>query len=474
MQMNFLLLSPELIVAALAILLVALDLVLANQKAKSLLPFVAVLGLVPPTALVVALANRAESSFYGTFVVDGLASFFKVLFLLSAALLILASTDYVRRRTPYQGEFYASVLLATLGMMLLASAQELLTLYVALELTSIGLYVLVGLLKKDAASAEAALKYLLLGVLSSAALLYGVALVYGVTATTYLPEIARRLTLSPLSVVALTLILAGFGFKVAAVPFHMWVPDVYQGAPTPTTAFLAIASKAAGFVVLLRVFATALAPLGEVYPTLFAVLAAATMTLGNLGALRQTNVKRLMGYSSIAQAGYALMALAALSAATSASLVFFLLAYALTNLGAFAVIIHVSDRLQSDELAEYRGLARRAPTLALALALCLVSLVGLPPLAGFWSKFYLFLSVFSQGQVPLVVLALLNTALAAYYYLKVVHAMYLAAAPKETPLAANYPLHATLAAATLAVLVLGFIPDRFIHLAATATSSLFP
>ncbi len=471
--MNFLLLSPELALVALAILLVVLDLVL-TEKGKVALPFVGVAGLAATAGLVIALAGRREASFTGTFVVDDLASFFKVIFLAAAALVMLSSVDFIRRRTRYQGEYYATILFSTLGMMLMASGRELLTLYVALELTSISLYILAGFLKKDQGSTEAGLKYLLLGALASTALLYGVALLYGLTGTTFLTDVAARLTLSPASAVAVVLVAAGFGFKMAAVPFHMWVPDVYQGAPTPTTAFVSTASKAAGFVIVLRVFATALAPLAGLWPALFAVLAAVTMTVGNLGALRQTNVKRLMGYSSIGQAGYALMGLAAASAATSAGLIFFILAYALTNLGVFAAITHVSDRLQSDDLADYHGLHRRSPWLALAMTLCLLSLVGLPPLAGFWSKVFLFLSVFSQGQVLLVIVALLNSAIAAYYYVKIVHSMYLKPAPIDKPLPGSYSVGAALALAVAAVLIIGVFPNPFMGLATSAAASVFP
>lgn len=472
-SMNFSLLTPELALLALAILLIVLDLGLSDDG-KVVLPFVGAVGLIAPAALVVNLAGRREATFFGTFVVDELSSFFKLIFLLAAALVMLASVDYVRQRTQYQGEYYATILFGTLGMLLLASGRELLTIFVALELTSISLYILAGFLKKDLASTEAGLKYLLLGALSSTALLYGIALLYGSTGTTFLPEIAERIAVSPVTVLALVLVSVGFGFKVAAVPFHMWAPDVYQGAPTPTTAFISVASKAAGFVVLLRVFTMALAPLADVWPVLFGTLAAITMTVGNVGALRQTNVKRLMGYSSIGQAGYALMGLAAFSVATSSALVFFILAYAVTNLGVFAAITHVSAQAQSDELSAYEGLSRRAPLLSLGMMVCLLSLVGLPVLAGFWSKLYLFLSVFGQGQVLLVVVALLNSAVAVYYYVKIIHAMYLRPAAVEKPLPASPAAGAALSLATAGVLVIGILPETFLGVATAAASALFP
>jgi NADH-quinone oxidoreductase subunit N len=249
---------------------------------------------------------------------------------------------------------------------------------------------------------------------------------------------------------------------------------VYQGAPTPTTAFLSVASKAAGFVVVLRVFGFGLQPLDAVWPAAFAGLAALTMTVGNVAALRQTNVKRLMGYSSIGQAGYALTGLAAASHTTATGLIFFLIAYALTNLGAFAAIIYLSDRLGSDDLADYAGLWHRSPAFALGLTICLLSLVGLPPMVGFWSKVYLFLSVFDVGLVWLVVVGLLNSALAAFYYLKVVHAMYLKQPTVDKPLARDPSVTTALAVVVVAVLVAGLVPGPLIQVASSAASVLFP
>ena len=471
--MDFTLILPEIALAALAILLIALDLALPEDR-KRLLAYVGAAGLIVPAALVASMAGRHEISFSGTFVVDNLSTFFKAIFLFAAALVLLSGAGYIEKRTKHPGEFYALVLFSTLGMLFMASARELITLYVSLELTSIMLYILAGYLKHDLASTEAGLKYLLLGALSSTVLLYGIALIYGASQTTILPDIATRIQPNGIAIVAAIMIAAGFGFKVAMVPFHMWVPDVYQGAPTPATAFISVASKAAGFVVLLRVFQTAFIPLDGIWPSLFAVLAAITMTVGNVGALRQTNVKRLLGYSSIGQAGYALMGLATASAATSSALVFFIFAYALTNLGVFAAVTHVSDRLDSDEIDAYNGLSQRAPVLALAMTLCLLSLVGMPPLAGFWSKVNLFYNVFSQGQVALVLIALLNAAIGAYYYLKIVHAVYLKPAPIDKPLPGAFSVSLALAVAVAAVLVVGLVPGPFIGFATAAAAAVHP
>ncbi|MGH2461137.1 MAG: NADH-quinone oxidoreductase subunit N [Chloroflexota bacterium] len=473
--MNFYLLLPEIAMAILAIGLVVLDLVVSD-KSKSRLGYVAVVGLAI-TAVLVAMVGRTPGvSFFGTVAVDPLSVLFQFIFLLSAALVILSSIDYIRRRSRYQGEFYALIIFATLGAMFLASSTELITLYIALELMSISQFILAGFLKNNTESSEAGMKYLLLGALSSAVLLYGLALLYGATGVTTLTGIRDALAKGPsqLALMGVGLLIAGFGFKLVVVPFQMYVPDVYQGAPTPVTMFISVASKIAAFSIVLRVFGIGLQPFDHVWPALFAILAALTMTVGNVAALRQTNIKRMMGYSSIGQAGYALTGLAVASHTTTTGLLFFLIAYAVTNLGVFVAIVYYSNRLGSDDLADYAGLSRRSPLMALALAVCLLSLVGLPPMVGFWSKVYLFLSVFDVGVVWLVILGLLNSALAAFYYLKIVHAMYMKPPTVDKPLAADPPLTVAMAVAIVAVFVTGIIPGPFIQAASSAASVLFP
>jgi NADH-quinone oxidoreductase subunit N len=473
---SFYLLLPECALAVLAVVLLVADL-LTSDKAKSWLAYLAVAGLVVSAALVLIVGQTPGVSFAGTLAVDALSTVFQLIALAAAAIVILSSIDYLRRRSRYQGEFYALVLFATLGAMFLASGNELITLYVAIELTSISQYVLAGFLKGEQRSSEAGLKYLLLGALSSAVLLYGIALLYGATGTTFLRDVAKALSIgqpSPMALLGVALLIAGFGFKMAVVPFQMWVPDVYQGAPTPTTAFLSVASKAAGFVVVLRVFGVGLQPVGNLWAVAFAGLAAITMTIGNVSALRQTNVKRMMGYSSIGQAGYALTGLAAARHATATGLIFFLIAYAMTNLGAFVAIIYFSNRLASDDLADYAGLSRRSPGMAFVLTVCLLSLVGLPPMVGFWSKVYLFLSVFDVGLVWLVAIGLLNSALAAFYYLKVVHAMYLKPPLVEKSLTVDWSASAVAVVAVSLVVLAGLVPSPFIQAASNAASVLFP
>jgi NADH-quinone oxidoreductase subunit N len=329
--------------------------------------------------------------------------------------------------------------------------------------------------RHDTRSTEAGLKYLLLGALASALLLYGMVFLYAATGSTLLPEISRSLGGSgALGAVAAILVIAGFGFKIAAVPFHMWAPDVYQGAPTPTTAFLSVASKSAGFVILLRILMQGLFPVVSVWEPIMAGLAIVTMTVGNIAAMRQTDIKRLMGYSSIAQAGYALMVFATPGTETASALIFFLLAYTVTNLGAFAAIIAVGGATGSDEIADYRGLAQRNGSLALLTLLCFLSLVGMPPMAGFVSKFYLFYAVFNNGGDTLVIIAVLNSAIAAYYYIKVVRAMYFGAPAASTPIDVPRSLRAPLWIATAATIVIGIAAMPVIAVTAFAGQRLFP
>jgi NADH-quinone oxidoreductase subunit N len=470
------LLLPELIMAVLAVGLICLDL-LVSDKARHWLGYVAVIGQLIAAGTAVMVGRERATSFFGTFALDPLATLVQVVLLLTAALVTLSAIDYMRRRTRYQGEFYALIVFATLGAMFLVSANELITLYVALELTSICQIILAGFLKDDARSAEAGLKYLLVGALSSAVLLYGLAIVYGATGVTGLVDIGRALASGSaprIAFVGIALLVAGFGFKMVVVPFQMYVPDVYEGAPTPVVAYLSVASKIAAFAAVLRVFGTALLPLQQFWPALFAILAALTMTAGNIAALRQTNIKRLMGYSSIGQAGYALCGLAAASQSTTAGMLFFLVAYALTNLGVFIAIVHFSSVLGTDDLSGYAGLARRSPLVAAGLTIGLLSLVGLPLTVGFWSKVYLFLSVYNVGLAWLVVVGLLNSALAAYYYLKIVHAMYLRPPTSTVRAGVDPALAAALAVSIAAVIVTGIIPGPLIQVTGLAAGVLFP
>ncbi|MFC2017009.1 NADH-quinone oxidoreductase subunit N [Chloroflexota bacterium] len=486
--MNLELFIPELSLVAFAIVVILLDLFIQR---KGLLAAVSLAGLVVSAGFTIAtwVAMRGgsyQAIFNNMLAVDNFAIFFKLLFLGIAALVILASVDYVSKFAHFQGEYHALVLLSTLGMMLMAATAELISIYIALELTSISLYILVGFLK-DPKSTEASLKYLLLGAIASAVLLYGMALVFGFTGKTQLGEIAQviqamspqTILASPALILGIVLLVAGFGFKIAAVPFHMWVPDVYEGAPTPITAYLSVASKAAGFAIILRVFYSAFGLpnwLSLEWGLIFAVLSAIGMTLGNVAAIPQTNIKRMLGYSSIAQAGYLMVGLATIGLSPIAevvgrsSVLFFLTSYAVTNLGAFIAIIAISNKIGSDLIEDYSGMGKRAPLLSLGLTLCLISLIGMPPAAGFMAKFYIFSGAVQHGLLWLVIIAVINSVISAYYYLRVVKIMWLGEPVSEEKMPSSGALRVALALSCLGVLLLGVIPGLMMKLAELAAS----
>ncbi|MFC2062575.1 NADH-quinone oxidoreductase subunit N [Chloroflexota bacterium] len=480
--MNLELFIPELALAAFALAVILLDLFTSRKR---WLVAVSIVGIVVSAGFTVAMwGNSPQAIFNNMLAVDNFALFFKLLFLGIAALVILSSVDYAAKFSRFQGEYYALILLSTLGMMLMAAATELISLFVSLELVSISLYVLAGFLK-DPKSTESSLKYLLLGAVASAVLLYGMALVFGFTGATQLGEIAQAiqamslqtLMASPALILGLVLLVAGFGFKIAAVPFHMWVPDVYEGAPTPITAYLSVASKAAGFAIILRVFYSAFGMphwLSLEWGLVFAVLAAIGMTLGNVAAIPQTNIKRMLGYSSIAQAGYLMVGLAVVGFSPAADVLgrsgvlFFLASYALTNLGAFIAIITISNKTNSDMIADYSGMGKRAPLLALGLTLCLVSLIGMPPAAGFMAKFYIFSAAVQHGLLWLVVIAVINSVISAYYYLRVVKVMWMGKPASEEGIPSSGTLKVALSLSCLGVLLLGLIPGFAMRLAEMA------
>lgn len=470
--MDVTLLAPELILAVFAALVILVELLPLGAKRASL--YLALLGIAASAAMSVSLVGRNETSFFGTLVVDDFAVFFKLAFLLAAALVVLSAEDFLRRQPGVEGEFYGLMLFTTAGMMLMAGTRELISIYVALELASISLYLLAGLAKKDRKSSEAAIKYMLLGALSSAVLLYGMALLYGLSGTTELAGIAAALgqSRSPALLLAMALVLAGFGFKVAAVPFQMWAPDVYEGAPTPVTAFLSVASKAAGFAVLVRVFTVAIPELQPDWVALFAVLSALTMTIGNVAAIPQQNIKRMLAYSSIGHAGYLLMGVAAATSLGVSSLLFYLLVYMVTNVAAFTVVIVASRAAPDDQISGYAGLHRRSPLLSFAMAASLLSLAGLPPMAGFFAKLYLFAAVFQAGLAWLVVVGLLNSAISLYYYAQVVRQMYLVAPTDERPVRFPAPAFLSLAVALVGVFALGVVSDPFLAFAQTAVTGM--
>ncbi|HWZ19446.1 MAG TPA: NADH-quinone oxidoreductase subunit N [Ktedonobacteraceae bacterium] len=481
------LLSPQLSLIFLALIVMVVDLFL---KRRIVTVAVAMIGLIVPLGFTISLAiltaNHAlpdVHGFYGMLVVDQYAIFFDIIFLITAAIVILSSYSYVGKYVKADGEFYTLLLFSVAGMMFMASTSELLTIYISLELTSIPLYVMAGLLRTSERSAEAAVKYVLLGAMSSAILLYGFALLYGLTGTTDLTGIAISIEKgvqngNVLVLIASVLILAGFGFKISAVPFHMWAPDIYEGSPTPATAFFSVGSKAAGFAALLRIFVTG--GLGQVnlqtLITIVAIIAILTMTLGNLVAAVQTNVKRMMAYSSIAQAGYILVgftaSLSGQNSYGSSAVLFFILVYALTNLGAFAGIIALANATGGEKIEDFRGLAKRAPLLSAGTALCLLSLSGIPPMAGFVSKVFIFSAAWSQGLSWLVVIALINTVISLVYYGRLVKVMYFDAPLKEDHLTTPIGLSSSIALTTAALIVITFAAQVVLLIANPAASSL--
>jgi NADH-quinone oxidoreductase subunit N len=476
-------LLPEITLAATAVIVVLTDLFVER---KSTLAVISILGILIAAFFSLALWGTSLSFFGGRVAVDSFALFFKLLTLGIAVLIILATTDYAEKIARLRGEYYALILTSAIGMMVMAAGSELITIYIGLELASLSLYGLAGFLK-DAKSSEAALKYLLLGATASAVLLYGMSLVFGFTGQTTLAgisgflqqKIGNNLTSSPALLAGLVLMAAGFGFKIAAAPFHMWVPDVYEGAPTPVTAYLSVASKAAGFAVIFRVFDIAFGlpeSLSNQWGMLFAVLSAISMTLGNVAAIPQTNIKRMLGYSSIAQAGYIMVGLAALGMSALSSpdtinrggILFFLAGYALTNLAAFIAIIAITNKVGSDLIQDFAGIGKRAPVLAGALTLAMVSLIGIPPAVGFMGKFYVFSGAVREGLLWLVIIAVINSVISAYYYLRVVKVMWFNEPASTEKVPSSGALRVALAISALGILLLGILPGWLMELAGKA------
>ena len=475
--MDLRLLSPEIALAVTGAAIVLLDLAV---REKAVLAGVGILGILVSGFLSFTLIGNGGTSFANTLIVDDFSIIFKLLILGATAIVVLSSVDYAARFRASHGEYYAILLLSTVGLMLLSSAAELISIYISLELTSISLFILSGFLKDDKSS-EAGIKFLLLGAVSSATLLYGMAILYALSGTTNLELMAQNLpsTLGPYRLgilLGMVLFVAGFGFKMAAVPFQMWVPDVYEGSPTPVTAYLSVASKAAAFAVVLRVLHSALVDqqLSTDWAGLFAVLSLISMTLGNIVAIQQRNIKRMMGYSSISHAGFLMIGLAVVPQIGSSGVLFYLLAYTFTNLGAFAAIIAISNRTGSDQIQDYAGMGQRSPLVALGLTLCFLSLTGLPPTAGFVAKIYLFNAAVQQGLLWLVVAGVLNSVISAYYYLGVVKAMYISPSPTQAKLTTPPALAAAILISVIGVLLVGIYPAPVIEAAAAAVGTLVP
>ena len=470
------LLLPEVILAVWASVVLMVDLFVDTRRHRQPMLILALVGIVAAMVAAVALLGQNTTAFFGLAVVDDFAIYFKVIFLLAAALVLLASESFTERVRENVAELYGLILFCTMGLMLMASTKELMSIYLSLEISSLSLAFLATWAKRELRSSEAGLKYFVLSAVSSSILLFGMALLYGITGSTDLSVIGQVLTTnaSPAALLAMSMLVAGFGFKIAAVPFQMWTPDVYEGAPTPVTAYLSVASKSAGFAVVMRIFEVALGS-GEiqtVWIQMFMVISILTMFVGNLAALLQTNIKRLLAYSSIAHVGYMMMGLAAASPNGLSSVMYYLLVYAFTNIGAFAVVIAVSRYVEGEDLSNYSGLGQRSPVLAGILAICLLSLAGIPPLAGFFAKMYLFWAAAERGLYFLVILGVINSAISLYYYARVIRQMYLIDPVTEQPVRVGAAPALSLAAATLGVVFIGVFSSPFIQAALGAASTM--
>jgi NADH-quinone oxidoreductase subunit N len=426
-------------------------------------------------ALAATLAAADASILSGAYVVDGLALFSKRLVLGSAAMSVLASLSSphgaLRRRA---AEYHFALLVSLLGMLVLVSARDLILLFVAFELMSIPLYVLTGFLKREAAAPEAALKFFLVGTVSAAVMAYGLSFMYGVMGSTLFAGLPAAMAQAhPLMQMGLGLVLAGLGFKIAAFPFHMWAPDSYEAGSTPFVAWLSVAPKAAGFVVIIRLYVEGGASPTLAWVPLLAILAGVTIVAGNLMAIPQQNVKRLLAYSGVAHIGYMLIGLAAMSADGVAMVLFYLVAYVFGNMGAFLVVEAVARAEQSDRMDAYRGLAQRSPLLALAMLLCLLSLGGIPFVAGFWAKLYVFLAGIERGLVALVFVGAVLTVVALYYYLLVARRMYIDAPREKTPVPVSASLGITIAVCVLGVVGIGLYPGPWVDAVQRIAETLF-
>ena len=474
MTINWQLLMPELIIILTFILVVIFD--LFDSLQKTFTAWITIVGCA--IALYVSIdmlqIGTEGTEFSNMIQVDQYSLFFNVIFLVSTILVVLISMNYLGGQDRRQGEYYLLILLATLGMMLMASGNELIVVFLGLELMSLSLYVLAGYFQRSMASSEAGMKYLLLGAFASGFFLYGIALIYGGAGTTSIPKIASALTVdarSPLLLSGMFLLVVGFGFKVALVPFHQWAPDVYEGAPTSIAAFISAGPKAAGFAAFLRIFMDALQNLQSEWIILITILAALTMTVGNLVAIAQRNIKRMLAYSSIAHAGYVLVGLAAANKDGISGAMFYLFVYCVMNIGAFgAVILARTEDGESLMISDYAGLGFKKPLLALFMTIMLLSLAGFPPTAGFVGKFYIFRSAIESGQIWLVIIGAINTAISAFYYLRVVVAMYMREPEAELDFLA-YPrlLIVALTLAAIGVILIGILPSYFLSPAQIST-----
>lgn len=473
MSTDFLLLVPELAIVGVVATLALLE-ILCLEMGRRFAAWINLLGILFVGLAIASLFGRSGTAFQGMFVSDPFAVFFKLIFLGSAGSVLLMARD--SRSIDQAPEFQLILWSVLLGMFFLVSSKDFLLFFISLELLTLSLYILAAYSHRDLLSIEAGLKYLVLGSLASAFLLYGISLVYAASGTLSFDELARVVHADPrvswFFLAGILLVISALGFKVASVPFHVWVPDVYQGAPTPVVAFFSVASKSAGFAALLRILLGILGPLEEKWRILFSLFAAMTLLYGNLGALVQKNMKRLLGYSSIGHAGFLLIAVAVSKTQGGTSLLYYLMAYAVTNLAAFLVVAAVEKSEGSHEIEAFRGLSRRSPVLAAGVFLAFLSLAGVPPLGGFFAKFFILLAAAKSGLLWLVFLGAMNVAISLYYYLSVIRVVYFEKPREESPIVLSLPTTLLLFALMAGIVLVGIWQAPFFRAASLAAASL--
>jgi NADH-quinone oxidoreductase subunit N len=471
---DYFVLLPAIILALFGCGILLVD-TLASPKDRKYLPLVSLIGLAFTGYELVLQQKFLASSgsmeaFQGSLTVDGFALFFNWIFLVAAVIVSVVSYKYLEIEGEHHGEYYALILLAECGMFFLATGTDLITLFVGLELMALCFYVMVGFLRTERRSNEAAIKYLLLGAFSSGFLAYGFSVMYGISGSTKLRDIgaaiASRDPRDPMVVLAVVTTTVGLLFKISAVPFHMWAPDAYEGAPTTVTAYLSVASKAASFAFLLRIFLGPLASARAAWEPLLIVVAIATMTVGNLAAITQTNIKRLLAYSSISHAGYMLLGLIAGNATGIKGISVYVLVYTFMNLGAFMVVVALRRKgIIGEDVEDLSGLMNKSPGYAILMLVFLLSLAGIPPTAGFLGKYYIFLALIETGHYLLAVVATLYVAVAIYYYFRLVRSMFVGEATERAPVSSSFGLRVALAASGIMTLVIGIYPEPFLQLA---------
>ena len=476
-EIQYISILPELVLSLGGILIMLADPFLPRRNSHRSMGLIAIATLGLALVATFYQMSATGSSFFNVIKVDAFSTFFHVTVITISALVVLFSFEYNELQNMRLGEYYGLILFATVGMCLMSSAMELLMLFIALEISSISTYILAGWRRRNAASSESSIKYFLLGSFATAFFLYGVALIYGSTGTTNIAGIAVQVakgSTTGLTYLALAMMIVGMGFKVAAAPFHVWTPDVYEGAPAPIVALMSTGPKAAAFALMLRVMFTAFGDLGAWWMPLIWISAALSMTIGNVGALLQNNVKRMLAYSSIAHAGYVLVAFAARHELGATAAIFYAAAYAAMNVGAFAVVTHfASDSERYVAIDDYAGLGRRSPVLAFTLTVFLLSLIGIPATGGFLAKFYVFSAAIKSDLIWLTIIGVVNSAIAAYYYLRLIVVMYMKEGDdsvKLTPVPFSVAFSLLVAAAL--TIYLGVMPGGALELARQGAQSL--